>query len=357
MVSKTKASKTTLKREDFLRTLESVSYGVTQKDEIEQSSCFIFTDGMVYTFNDRVACRVKSGMNGSVVGAVPAEKLRLVLDGRDDEEVRYRVADGGLHLSGSGWKSFHRMEAEIQLPISSIPVPEEWIDLPEDFCDAVAMVSECTSENPNMPHLMGVHLHPKWIEACDNMHACRWLTKTGLTSSVLIPGKSIKGAASLGVTEIGVTDGWVHFRNAADLVYSCRTIPDEPQKLKGVFVIEGTPIALPKRLSSAAERGNIFAKEGEEISKVLIDLQPGKLKLRGEGLSGWYEESKKINYEGEPLKFYVSPTILKELVEKHNDCIITQDKLAVKSETYTYVTVLMRLDEEESSNEGEPSDE
>ena len=45
-------------REAFLRTLEAVQPGLDPTGAIEQSSCFIFKDGAVMTFNDEVSCRM-----------------------------------------------------------------------------------------------------------------------------------------------------------------------------------------------------------------------------------------------------------------------------------------------------------
>ena len=43
-------------REEFLKQLESVLPGYSTKEVIEQSSCFVFKKGRVYTYNDEIAC-------------------------------------------------------------------------------------------------------------------------------------------------------------------------------------------------------------------------------------------------------------------------------------------------------------
>ena len=54
--------------------LEAVSPGLATREAIEQSSCFVFKDGRVMTFNDEVACSIDCELGFD--GAVAAKPLR-----------------------------------------------------------------------------------------------------------------------------------------------------------------------------------------------------------------------------------------------------------------------------------------
>jgi hypothetical protein len=61
-------------REVLLQQLESVQAGLSSREIIEQSSCFVFKDGNVVTFNDEVSCSRPCEL-GSFTGAVQAAPL------------------------------------------------------------------------------------------------------------------------------------------------------------------------------------------------------------------------------------------------------------------------------------------
>jgi hypothetical protein len=66
-----------INREEFLRNLESVEPGLSPREILEQSSCFIFQKGWIKTFNDEVACKIKSPLK--LEGAVQAAPLLAIL--------------------------------------------------------------------------------------------------------------------------------------------------------------------------------------------------------------------------------------------------------------------------------------
>ncbi len=333
-------------RKALLLALQAVSPGLSPKDKIEQSSCFVFANGEVITFNDDVACRTISGLPKDLAGAVRAEEMLELLEKRQDEDLEISFTENMLLIKGPYGKSGLVMEAEIQLPIESLEKPEDWKALDESFPDAVGMVASCAGIDESEFHLTCVHLHPKWAEACDGWQMCRWRLDTGVSSSTVVPAKCIKPIANLGMTHLSESEGWLHFKNANGLVYSCRRYLEEYPSLGKVLKVEGTLTTLPKRLAEAADRANIFSKKGED-NKVLIRLRSGKLTLRGEGINGFHQETKKINYEGPELSFFISPVILAELVKKHNECTIAPNKLLVDGGNYVYVSCLSQPEESE----------
>jgi hypothetical protein len=78
-------------------------------------------------------------------------------------------------------------------------------------------------------------------------------------------------------------------------------------------------------------------------------LTPGRLKLRGEGTSGWYEEDpRKIAYDGPNMSFMISPEILNEIIKKGAKCTISPGLLQVSGDKWIYAASLfIRKVEEE----------
>lgn len=332
-----------VKREELLSQIEFVLPGLSPREIIEQSSCIVFKDGRMVTYNDEIACSHKSCVN--IHGAVKADLLLALLRKLQEEELVLDVTEKELVISGKRRKAGLTMEQEILLPIDSVEKPGKWKPLPSDFLDAVDIVQQCAGNDESQFSLTCIHIHPKWIEACDNYQLTRYTIATGVTEPTLIRQSSLKHIVSSGVTEFSESPAWFHFRNGQDLVFSCRRYNDEFPKLRKFLEVEGEPVSLPKGLTEAAERAQIFSEENPDNKQLLITLESGRLRVKGVGVSGWYRETKNIKYNGPAFRFMISPKLLGELSKRHNSCHISQDRLKVDGGKFVYVSCLGKAED------------
>lgn len=329
-------------REELLGCLESCRAGLAQRNIVEQSTCFVFKNGFIYSFNDEVSCKCPSPMENDFSGVVRGEKLMEVLKKMPDESVRVSSDEQFMIIQGKRKKRAVAMEARLDLPIGDVEKPGEWFGLPNDFAEAAELVGSCASKNAKQFNLSCVHIHPKWIEATDDFQICRWRVRTRVKQSTYIKHSNLKEVVQLGVKEFSETPSWMHFRNDKGLVISCRRyldmsgFPDMSQAVKA----EGLKTSLPKGIAEAAESANIFSSENAEYNQIRVDLSSGALKIRGEGASGWSEDEKDVDYTGRPLSFYLSPVVLTDLVKRHSECLVSDYVLKAESGPYTYVTRL-----------------
>jgi len=337
---------TSVSREAFLHVLESVAPGLSPREIVEQSACVVFRGGRACTYNDEVSCRAPSGLPKEVEGAVQAEPLLALLRKLPEENVTVEAAAGRLTVAGKGRRAWFRLEAEVVLPVDQVERPKRWTPLPPEFAEAVAVVGQCAGTDESQTACVCVHVTPDWVEASDNVQACRWRLKTGVSQPTLVRQTSLKHVVSAGATELAETDQWLHFRNPRGLILSCRRYLDDYPALGKFLKAEGAAAALPPGLADAVDRANDFSKELKDANYVLVDLRPGKVAVAGEGVNGGYREVKKLpSYKGEPLAFYVAPSILQDLVQKHRECVVAPERLKVDGGHYTYVTCLLTPEE------------
>ena len=142
------------------------------------------------------------------------------------------------------------------------------------------------------------------------------------------------------------TNAWLHFRNPAGLVLSCRRStrneldPGSILDVSALLEFKGTPTILPKGLADAADKAEVFSSDNSDGNVVRVQLRPGKLKITGRGGCGWYQELKDVRYDGEPVDFLIDPKLLVTITNQHNDCEITEDRLKVDGKRFVYVTCL-----------------
>ncbi len=343
-------------REQFLNQLTLVKGGLSNREFLEQSSCIVFKDGEMMTFNDEVACRLKTSV--LITGAVQASLLLDVLGRLDDEELEIREnKEQELEFKGKRKLFGLTKEAEIFLPIDRVEMPKKWLPLSPAFVESVAMVQHCVSKDHSRFLLTCIHVAPEFIEACDNHQAIRCRLKSGLAESLLVRGTSLEPLVNLGVDQIAVTKSWLHFKNQQGLVYSCRRYVEDYPQLGRLFEGNGNRVVLPKSLVQAAERAKLFAVDKVADASVGVALFEDTIQISGRGASGWYKERKRIRYDGERLEFLIAPDLLAQVSAKYEEAILLDNKLKVKGDGWDYVTVLTVKGEEEAVKEETSKDD
>jgi hypothetical protein len=328
----------TIERKELLSQLDIISPGLAPRDIVEQSSCVVFKDGYVMTFNDEIACRMKTDLK--LEGAIQASTLIETLRKMTEETIQVEVLDNEIIIHGKRRKIGIGRESTILLPIDTLDTPDGWDDLPEQFSDAVDMVLPCCGRDEQKFNLTCIHLFRKGVDASDNYQYGHYRMKMPLEEDALIRSSSMKHVVPMGVTEIALTQSWVHFRNSRGLVISCRRWSDEWQDYSAFITQEGVAAKFPKALGKAAELAAGISSQNVDNNQVTVSIRRGKLKLRAEGTGCWSEEFKKVEYDGPDVRFQIDPGLLQRICNDHNNLEINERVIIVRSNRYTYVTCL-----------------
>lgn len=332
-----------IEKDKFLQILHSVQAGIVNA-EVEQGKCFAFKDNRVMTFSGEVLCRRKCPLE--LTGAVEAKPLLSILGLLSDEQVDVSVLDNHLIIKGRGSTKI-RMEAEVNLPVEVVDYPKEWQDLPEDFSNAISIVSQCASnsKNPDERMITCVHLHPEWMEASDRYQLCRYPLKMDLRKSILVKKDALKSLVNLGMESFGETENWIHFKNSSGLRVSCRRylmeFPDLSEHLSNA---EGDTITFPKGLTEVIPKAEVFASS-KDSSLISLKIEPGKVIIKGEGVYGSHRETRKIHYNGPELMFWISSKILADLAKKFSEAVLVKNKLLVDAGNYKFLVYLRKSKE------------
>ena len=323
-----------INREELLRSLEGVEPGLSKKAIVEQSDCFVFSNGRVASFNDEIYCTGSCPLNGDVAGAVPAPKFLEILRKLDQEELEVETAPGVLNFIGKGREKFTvRLEQEVSLPVGEVEKPKAWKPLHPDFGEAVYAVGQCASRDMSTFQLTCVNLHPNWVEAMDDMQLARWKLKTGLSKPVLVRQSSVRHLKQLGMTEFSEGEGWLHFRvRKGGLRLSCRHYADEFPDLAEILgkLTDGETAGLPKSLAEAADRAAVFSSENPDANLIRVILSSssgGRVRVKGEGLSGQYTRPLKAKYGGPTVEFFMPPQILGEICKNHSEIMVGKGRV------------------------------
>lgn len=327
-------------REALLHQLQSCEAGLSKKEQIVQSNCFIFLDGYVYTQWEEVQCSHKCDIG--IEGAVTAEKLLAILQRLTTPKLDISIKDGYLIIKTKGRSAKIRMEEEVLQKIRD--EDPKWKKLPTAWDAAIKAVRDSASTDDESWMMTCIHITPKLVEACDCLNLTRFTLKTGIKTPSLVRATSLNSVIGCGMVQVAESENWIHFRNETDLeisVYRWTVEEADYPDLDGwMEIADTTKLQLPKGIIDASEICELFSKEMGDDNYILVELGKGKITLTGKGMSGQFKEKRDCDYSGDDVSFFVTPPLLRRVTNDMPDCEINGAHLRVKGENFTHVSSL-----------------
>lgn len=347
-----------INREKILGVLELVYPGISRKEDTDQSDCFAFKDGMVFTYNGGLSIRTESGFPKEMVGAIKAQVMLDHLRKLKVEEVEVEDQEDIFLVKGKGERIKFVKEKKFQLPIKDVETPENWKKLPEDFVEGLKVVQECAGSNQAEFVTVCIHIHPEWLEAFDTFQMCRYMVKTGFLNSTIVKRDFLKHIIGFDTTQFSETDRWVHFRNKSGLIVSCIKAVGEYPDISEFMDGDGvwSPIKIPDGLGDKVSSASISSasNSGYNHVRVVLDGEKKKVYVIGLGAASEYKGWKGIDYTGKQISFMISPKLLSSITSKYKECQITDGRLKVIGDNFVYCTCLSRVIENDLDGETKP---
>lgn len=340
-----------VQREDLIYPLERVSPALSYRESIEQAQCYVFKGGFVHAYDEKLYARAPLPRGLKLEGAVHAKKLMPILKSLTCEVINVTQKEDSLEVLKMGktnWtdRYLFTMDPKVKLPIEDIDEPKDWTEIHESFSDALAIVQECAGKDRDLFYTVCVHVHPERLEAIAGIAgpAGRYRIRTGVKKACIVERDVIKHVIRSGVEELGETAGWLQFRSGQFLM-ACQRQVDKYPNLDDVFVKKGRVIDLPASLPDLVERCEKFTEDDKESNFLRVELRPGWMQIKGEGAAGKGEGFRPCEYDGPPVKFQLSPKILKGLSDKGGKASVADDKLQISGGRWDYVCGLVPVQE------------
>jgi len=334
-----------MKVSEIRNVLELVRPGLAKKDLIEQSTSVVFSEGRAWTFNDEVSVSVPIDLG--ITGSIPAEPLYKFLGKLPpDGDIQVEGADGEFRFSCGRSKAGIRRDGDIRLPVAEeVTEPERWEDLPEGFTEAVGRVLFSCAQGGHRPILICIHVTPEFMESCDGFRMTRVSYRFGPKddNDLCIVGKNLEKIADYSLTRFGISGNWLQFSNEDGVKYSMRIVEGSyPDLDKFIDVGDGQEIELPaKGLEKALEWASVVADDSIKYrQRIVLEIQKGRVVVKGEGPDGWAEETVRMKYSGPALRFQANPSLLKEMLGLGSRVTVGKESMKIESDGFVHVVSL-----------------
>ena len=331
-----------INREELKSALEIVKPGLASKEVIPQSTSFAFLNGNIVTYNDEISIShpIK---NLEITGAIEATELYKFISKLKEEEIDIDINEESIVLKSGRATAGFVLNTEIKLPIEQeLSEKSKWKNLSEGFIDVMKFVSMSCSNDLSNPKLTCVHINENgFMEASDNFRVCHHKIEVPF-STVLIPGESVDIVTKMKPNKVSEGNGWIHFKTEYGTVISCRLFNDVFVDTSAIIkpVKAGVEITFPDNLGEILDRAIIFVNKEEGITGVDINIGGKFLVVDSKTESSWFTEKSRIKYEGEPISFSVTPYLLKDILSKTKNCLLSDKLLRFTGENWVYVTSL-----------------
>ncbi len=326
--------------------LEIVKPGLANKEIIEQATSFAFLNGRVMTYNDEIS--ISQPLEGlSIEGAIEADKLYKFLAKVKKDDVDVEIKDNELLLVSGRAKAGLTLMSEVKLPLEEVSTIGDWHDLPKEFIRLMKFAMTSCSTNMSRPVLTCVNVTKDGlIFASDNYRLIQCdLREEMPTKELLIPATSVMEMVKIDPTQIAEGNGWVHFKNERDTIFSCRVLDDKYPSIGGYLKVDGIQINLPKTISEVLDRAAVFAKREHMLDEwIKLTAENNRLKVRSEATIGWFEEEVNMKFDHEKVEFSVTPYLLREIISETLSFTLGDDRNRIKFEGdgWIYVSLLRK---------------
>lgn len=333
-------------RKEVLDILQKVKPGLANKEVIEQTTGFIFYDGRVFTYNDEVA--VSHPLDFKFEGSVTAKEFYELLDKMGDDEVDIEPGEDTLVVKGKrakgGVKLYEQINEIILTALSKSP--SEWYKLPMDFVSGVTFCSFSAGKDMNKFALTNIHCSDSIIVASDSYRITKRDIGGKFEKPMNIPASIVKDLKGYEPIEYAFTDCWVHLRNKNEVIFSFKVSDIDYPKDKAIGFIEivtGDIVKLPTEMTDALNRAGIFSSDSTNnaMSQVEISITNGDVTIKGKNDHGWFEESMRVRYKGDPISFKVSHDMLRDILSLTDEVTIGKTSLKFQGEGFAHAICLI----------------
>ncbi len=331
-----------INKKELEQALALVKPGLANKELIEQSTSFVFSDGKAITFNDEIS--ISHPINNlELKGAVQAEEFYKFISKINTDDIEMEPTENQILFSSGRTKAGMTLHEKIILPLKSIGKKEKWHDLPEDFIHYLSLAVGSCGNDMSRPILTCVNITQEGkIVGSDSyrLMICDMETEMPV-DSFLLPANAALQTIKLKPIKIATGEGWVHFKTDRGTELSCRIFDDKYPDTSAYETIEGVQLSFPKSITEMLERVWIFAKRENMLDEMItISIAENRMTVESKSETGWIKEKINMKYKDEPISFSITPYLLHDILKETYDFTLSENAIMFQGAGWNYISML-----------------
>jgi len=340
-----------IQKSKLLDALKALRPALSNKGVVEEMDAYIFTEKMVFTYNDRICigCPVDTGLSCTV----PADEFYNIVQQFTTDIIRLRMDEDANILEVEGGN----IKAAIQLfpasLITELPVDTgaTYTPLPPDFKQGVSLCAFSAAQDASLFPFTHLCVQEQYIYSSDKFRLSRAMLSQKMKHSFLLPASSALELSKIdSLVEYAVTDAWLFFKSALGIVFCTRYSEASFPETSHLFAISGPVVQLPDGMQKAIDACKIFSKEEYFIldQKMKIKIADGVMQCKGQNQKGWVTYTTEADADTHEIIFEINPAFLEKILEHTTTIQIGdgQQRLLIESENFAHIVALARTKED-----------
>jgi len=304
------------------------------------------TDGFIFPTEFGFQAGVSFANLLNVVSRVPTETLVLSYeDGENEVKVFSQGTTAGL-----------RVVAELPLDFiaeQTVVETNTFINLPDDFSDAVKFCSYSMSKDRLHPYLYGVLVEGNAVVSSDNLRVTRYRMESEVPVPFYLPATVVVKLSGLKITSYAKYGGYVCFRmeNGGYFFFREKIVqyPQVAQLFESEQYDSFQRVTFPKGFEKNLEDVASFQQEIFDVDKIVtvtVDLGQNKVICTGENELGWFKKElplsslKRRSTEERVFSFLVHPDFLAKALHLLTSSLIGTDRLYLLGPKAEHIVLL-----------------
>jgi len=308
-----------INKEELIKKLQIVKPGLSNKEIIEFSNSFAFSNGYVVTYNDFISikCPIGLDLSGTILADVFYKAIDLIKPDKDGE-IDLSIKEGIVIIKSGKSSAGIPINESGKLPIQEIDKKiTKWEGLPEGFIEGIKLSSFSISNDASKPILTCLHLKGSMIEANNGERGFRYFMESEIKDEFLLPGVCIQAICNHPITHYNLDTGWIHFKTKEKVIISSRMYQEtEFPDTSDLFSVAGKKFKFPAALKETIDRANIFTTEDINSETINIQVDNNGLTISSESVNGWFKETVPLKSPNN-IRFTINPKFLKDILTKN----------------------------------------
>jgi DNA polymerase III sliding clamp (beta) subunit (PCNA family) len=337
----------TINRIDFLNVLQNLSPALVRGMN-KLSNHFIFDDNKIMAISDEIQ-NLEIFDHGITHAAIDGKNFIQIISKLKDDEITINQNKASITIKAGSFSANIKILADFTMPVLSSP--EEWIDLPDGFIEAINFTagSALKDENVDVPGLSHILIDNiddgnGYAVAMTGFRGTKFKLNSRVETSFMVPASMVKFIVNYNVIKYNVDDNWLHLSNDRGSIFSFRLLAsDYPKNVLIYFNVDGNKINLPTGYYDVIERvQTIVTAEFDQDKFVKLIFSQGQVECIGMGQLGDIQETREFDYDGPDIEILIHPVPLVEILKHSSEFVLGENRIKFETDKFQHFICLSK---------------
>ena len=231
----------------------------------------------------------------------------------------------------------------VKLPIDSVDMSGEMVDVPNTFADQLRWVSSSCAKDMSRPALTCVLVQDGAMLSSDSYRASRVEHGVEGLPRLMLPLSQVDVLVDYPLCRAGLSEGgeWARFETEDGTTLCARSMAGAFPDLAKVYEVEGREVQLTAALGDAIERARVFSKNDRPADEeIRVSMRANQVTVSARYEGGDFSEVVRCEGATESAEFSIHPKFLAAALESGTTCVLGERSVLFSGKDWRHCVAL-----------------